>query len=314
MHGWQWSVVVVESRRADRVEKGTMTSGTAARFMRVFVAFSRYALASGVADPREVSAGLCQRFVSAPKGGGCVPTGSTGRVRLSAIRSAFECLVEAGLVATNPTLGLRVSGTPSVVLPCPVTPEEAQRLLVGGRLFSTDTLRPACVALALAGATHVEVARAAVADFDPATGRVRIGSKTTSARTISLGVAATAALTGRVGALRRECRRRKQSWVPALVPLAMYRPVSSYPASSVAPTVSMNLSRAMNRAGVTRAGVRSRSCREYAANTAYAQTRRVEDVARCLGMVSLDAADRMLDWGWQQQFGRVVNALDTGLG
>lgn len=90
----------------------------------------------------------------------------------------------------------------------------------------------------------------------------------------------------------------------------MHRPVSAYPAESVAPTVSMNLSRGLKRAGITRVGVRPRSCREYAANAAYARTGRVEDVARHLGMASLDAAYRLLDEGWQQRWGHI----DTGSG
>lgn len=291
-----------------------MTAGTAARYLRVFEAFCRYAAASGVAGPGRATARLCERFIAAPVRGGCLPTGSTGGVRLAALRDAFEGLVEAGLAAGNPIRGLRVDREPPVVLACPLTPGEARRLLSAGRLFTTDTLRPACAALALAGATHVEVARAVVADVDPAAGCVCLGRGTGAERTIFLDAVAAAALTARVGSQRRDWRRRKQAWVPQSVPLAMYRPVSAYRAGSVAPTVSMNLSRAMMRAGITRGGVRPRSCREYAANVVYARTGRVEDVARELGMSSLDAAYRLLDWGWQQRRGQVGSDLNAGLG
>lgn len=290
-----------------------MVAGTAARYMRILEAFCRYASASGVADAGGATAELCQRFAAAPTRSDRSPSGSTGRVRLAAIRDAFEGLVEAGLVSENPTRSLRIDRMPSAALPCPLTPAEAQRLLAAGRLISTDTLRPACAALALAGATHVEVACAVVADVDPTTFSVLLCSGTGFERSIDLEGAATAALTARVSALRREWRRRKQPWAPESVPLAMHRAVSAYQADSVAPTVSMNLSRALKGAGITRVGVRPRSCREYAANVVYARTGRVEDVAQQLGIVSLDAAYRLLDEGWQLQWGHVHNGLGVGV-
>jgi len=305
---------VAQDRWASRVQQGTMADATAARYTRVFEAFCRYAVASGVAGPGGATAQLCQRFSAAPMRRDRSPTGSTGGVRLAAIRDAFDGLTEAGLVAENPTLGLRVDRQPPVWLPCPLTPDEAQRLLSAGRLFTTDTLRPACVALALAGATHAEVARAVVADVEPTTSRVRLGSGTGSERHIDLDAVAAAALGARVRAQRRERRRRKQPWVPESVPLTMHRPVSTYRADSIAPTVSMNLSRALKRAGIIRVGVRPRSCREYAANAVYARTGRVEDVARHLGIVSLDAAHRLLDCGWQQRWGQLDKGLDGDLG
>jgi hypothetical protein len=73
----------------------------------------------------------------------------------------------------------------------------------------------------------------------------------------------------------------------------------------------MNLSRALHRAGITRAGVRPRSVREYAANNTYALTGRVEDVAQLLGLASLDTAAGFLDEDWQDRWGPIVR-LDAG--
>lgn len=313
MSAWRLGIKVADERWTRRVQQGTMAAGTAARYMRVFEAFCRYAVASGVTDPCGATAGLCHRFAAAPTRGNRSPTGSTAGVRLAAIRDAFDGLAEAGLVSENPTRSLRIDRLPSAALPCPLTPAEAQRLFAAGRFFSTDTLRPACAALALAGATHREIARAVAADVDPTTSRLRLGSGNGSERSIDLEGAATAALTARVSALRREWRRRKQPWVPGLVPLAMHRPVDAYRVDSVAPTVSMNLSRALKGAGITRVGVRPRSCREYAANAVYARTGRVEDVAQRLGIVSLDAAYRLLDEGWQRRWGLSTNSLGVGV-
>lgn len=311
---WPSCIEVARDRWMSRVESGDMTLGTACRYTWVFEAFCRFAAASRASDAGDATTELCQRFALAPMRGEHSPSGSTSGVRLAALRDAFHGLVEAGLAADNPALGLCVDRRSPVVIPCPLTPVEAQRLLSAGRLFSTDTLRPACVALALAGAAHLEVARAVVADLDPASTRLRLGSNTGSERTIILEPLASAAVTARVSAQRREWRQRKQPWVPESAPLAMHRPISTYRPDSVAPTVSMNLSRAMKRAGITRIGVRPRSCREYAANDVYARTGRVEDVAQQLGLASLDAAYRLLDWGWQQQWGQVEGGLGVGCG
>lgn len=307
---WRFSVSEAQDRWTSRVQRGDMSPSTASRYARVFEAFARYAVASGVTHPGAATAELCLRFATAPTRSDRSSTGSTGRVRLAAVRDAFECLVEAGVISENPSSTARIARLSTAALPCPLTPAEAQRLLATGRLFSTDTLRPACGALALAGATHQEIARAVVTDL-AATSRVLLGCGAGAKRSIQLEVAATAALSARVRALRREWRRWKEPWVPESVPLAMHRPVSAYRPESVAPTVSMNLSRALGRSGVTRPGVRPRSCREYAANAVYARTGRVEDVAEHLGIVSLDAAYRLLDWQWQQAWGRVGKGLSV---
>jgi hypothetical protein len=107
---------------------------------------------------------------------------------------------------------------------------------------------------------------AVVADVDPAGFRLRLGRRTGSERVVDLDAATSKALVARVRAVRRLARRQQRYWNPESVPLAMHRPVGAYRADSVAPTVSMNLSRALGRVGISRVGVRPRWCREYAAN------------------------------------------------
>ncbi len=119
MSDWRLSIAVAQDHWASRMQQGTMADGTAARYMRVFEAFCRYAVASGVADAGGATARLCERFAAAPMTGDRSPTGSTAGVRLAAIRDAFDGLVEAGVAAQNPALGLRVSREPATVLPRP---------------------------------------------------------------------------------------------------------------------------------------------------------------------------------------------------
>jgi integrase len=169
------------------------------------------------------------------------------------------------------------------------------------------------VAAALAGASHAEIAQLMVSDADLDLRFLVLGSNR-SRRTVFLDGASLTALRTQVAALRKASRRSQTGWDPALVPLSMHKPVSAYPSSSVAPTVSMNLSRAMSRAGITRPGVRPRSVREYAANRVYAHTGRVEDVAQLLGSRSLDSAFRFIDPLWQEQWGEVIRAAHQTAG
>lgn len=287
-----------------------MSRGTAARYGRVLEAFGRYAAARGVAAAGDVTPELCERFCGAPSLDGRGPAASTSGVRLAALRSAFDALIEAGLFTVNPASGIRVDRAASASRPCPLTPVEVDRLRAGGKLNPRDTLRPACVALALAGATHSEVAAAVAADFDRPTGGLRLGRSTHAERVVIVDGAAIAALTARVEAIQRMSRRGDTKWDS--IPLAMHRPVGEYRRDSVAPAVSMNLSRALDRAGITRAGVRPRSCREYAANVIYARSGRVEDVAQTLGVVSLDAAFRLVDPHWQQRWSSIFTRRRDG--
>lgn len=92
--------------------------------------------------------------------------------------------------------------------------------------------------------------------------------------------------------------------------MALARPLAAYPDTSVAPSISSNLSRAMNRAGLTRPGLRPASVREYAANLRYALTERIEDVATFLGLESLDVARGFIDPTWQDLYAEEVRTLD----
>ena len=198
MTDWPFSILVAQNYWEARVQAGTTAAVTAARYRRVFEAFCRYAAASGVADASGATDELVGGSSRLPTRNDRSPTGSTASVRMAAIRDAFDGLVEAGLAAENPTCGLRVDREPACRAFLPADARRGARLLTAGRLFPTDTLRPASVALALAGATHVEVARAVVADLDPRDGGLRLGAGSKSERTIFLVGPATEALRARV--------------------------------------------------------------------------------------------------------------------
>lgn len=288
------------------------TAGTCARYQRVLEAFVRFAEIHDVANCAGVTASLCSKFVYAPLKDGTTPSPSTSRLRLSVLRGAFATWIGASMTSHDPTAGMRVAERGSEHAGCPLSPVEVTRLEACGRASPTDTLRPAAVTLALCGASHAEISMAVVADLDESGLRVCLGRAIGTPHWAALSPAGQQAMATRLNAQRQAWRRRGEPWDPALVPLGMHRLVSTYPASSVAPTVSMNLSRALVRAGITRPAVRPRSLREFAANRTYAITRRIEDVATQLGLSSLDTASKFIDPDWQELWANAVRQSVDG--
>ncbi len=305
---WSLASEVVAARWSARVHLREMTPGSADRYLRVFESFTRYATARGVLGSDAVMPATCSDFVDAALVRHMAPSTSTRRFRLTVIRDAFLALMDADLALSDPTRDLHVKWRVAQRAVCPLTPAEGRRVCIAGRTRPTDTLRPAVVALALAGGSHREISEGVVADVNVDQARLRLRGTSGAERWRALDLAAVATLRERIVAQRLIWRRLSRAWDPLVVPLAMHRPVLEYPANSVAPSVSMNLSRALQGAGVSRAGVRPRSVREFAANRTYALTGRVEDVADHLGMASLDTAAGFLDHSWQDRWGPTVRS------
>ena len=307
MSGWSGVVSRVCEHWTAAASQGQLRPGSAARYGQVFTAFSRFAEVAGAAQPEAVTAELCRQFIAAPSRGGAPPCTATSRLRLTVIRSGFEVLAYHASVGANPTIGMRVHHVASERVPTPLTPVEALRLLLSGRASPRDSLRPATTALALLGAAHAEVAGAVASAFTDEGGTLTLGAGQ-SARGVAVPPPLVHVFRSRVAHQRATWRRRGQPWIPGDIPLALNRPLASYPLNSVAPTVSNNLSLALRHAGIHRAGVRPKSVREYAANAIYARTQRIESVAEQLGMTSLDTVARLIDSAWQDRWGDTLRA------
>jgi hypothetical protein len=90
------------------------------------------------------------------------------------------------------------------------------------------------------------------------------------------------------------------------LPLAQY-PSARYLRGTIqATSVGQKLYQALSLSSITRPGVTPSSLQDYAANRCYALTNRVEDVARLLGLASLDHAMRTIDLAWQDTFGDTI--------
>lgn len=279
-----------------------MTRGTVSRYERVLGSFVRFAMARGVRTIGRVDARLCLAFAVAPIRGRGTPSASTSRFRLTVVRDACLGWFEAGVIQGDPTIGLRIVQPQRVLCPAPLTPPEVRRLRSSRRVGPRDFRGPAAVELALLGATHLEVAAAVVGDLDGPNATMRIGSGIDVARCGQLDAFSMITFRARMAALQRECRRSKPPWLSQAAPLALARPLATYPAESIAPGVSSTIARALRRAGVDRPGLRPRSLREYAANRCYALSGRVEDVALELGLSSVDVAHSFIDPGWQDRW------------
>jgi integrase len=280
-----------------RMITSEMTPGTAARYGRVFASFQRFVAARGCSALIAVDQQTCRAFVTAPRGGR-PPAPSTSRFRLTVVRNAFVALLLSGVTEIDPTAGLTVAQPAQIREPVPLTPAEAARLRSAGRISPRDHVRPTAVELALAGGSHVEIAATVVADVDLAGARVHIGS-----RISPLDQFATTTLAARIASCRLKARRGRCPWDPGVTSMALARQLDAYPDTSIAPSISSSLRRAMVSAGLTRPGLRPASVREYAANRRYALTGRVEDVAAFLGLGSLDVARGYIDLGWQDRYG-----------
>lgn len=285
---------------------GAMTPGSAQRYARVFSSFVRYAVAHGLAGPLEVTPAFCGRYLVAPIRGHGAPSSSTSRFRLTVVRAAFQVL-RVEVDCEDPTLGLTVATTSSPrAQSWPLTPAEAARLRTACRLQPGDTGRPAAVELGLYGLTHAEIAACSVGDFASGYGILRVGTQGSFRREIVISGPDRLVFVARGRAQRNLWRRRHSAWDPNFVPMVLARLLATYPAESIAPSVSSNLSRALQAAGITRPGVRPRSLREYAANRTYALTGRVEDVAAQLGLDSYDVAWRLICPQWQDTWAQTV--------
>ncbi len=294
---------------AERRAAGGLTPRTEQLYVRHLETFARFATASGVTSLADLTPGLCRAWVAAPVS--AVSPGSraragqpvaaqTRRGRQGALRAAARIWVDRGWVdpALVPADVITPDRSPGPIPP--LTPSEVARLRVAGRLSTADTVSPAAVELALAGAAQADIAAALVADFDPRAATLRLAGRGQSRpRVVALEPAAVATLDQRVDALRRAAARKRVEFDTGTAPLAMGQPLDRYQPQSLAPAVAHTLHRALRAAGIDRAGVRAGSLQSYAANRRYALTGRVEDVADVLGLRSLDAARRRLDADWQ---------------
>lgn len=297
----------------------SLTAGTARGYTKNLKAFYGYARAHGVHLLDGVDLRLCRSWIHAPLSAtshgagsraGQMASSSTRRARQTALRRAAKFWLERGLIDANP-VPVDVIHVYGSMGPSPLTPLEVVQLRLAGRSGSRDTLLPAMVEAALAGASQQSIALLVVTSFDATQGELRIaGTRQTHERDLPLSAAAVTAMHVRVADLARSASRSRLPFDPAVTPLLVGRGPEPSRSAHQPQVVASNLKRALAAAGVNRPGVTAGSLQAFAANACYAITNRVEDVAELLGLHSLDRAMTKVDHQWQAAWAKHVRALD----
>lgn len=305
----QAAVAAATAELADRYERGVVNERTATLYRRHLETFGRYLAAHDVTLTSEVTGRIVDAWVDAPISAvspgsrgraGQNPAEATRRNRQVSIRWALEVWAASGWIQPE-VVPTRTLGRTASQAPCPVLPAEARRLRVAGQHSPADTLLPALVALGLSGLNHTEIARLTLDSYDPDTGRLTVvGRGGRRTREIALDPVARRPIDAHVRALHKVKRLDDLTNDPARCPLSLPTAPRTHRREVTGTAVGQHLYRAVAIAGITRDGVTPGSLQEYAANACYARTNRIEDVATLLGLVSLDAAMRLIDRDWQR--------------
>jgi site-specific recombinase XerC len=225
--------------------------------------------------------------ISAP-GGPQHPAVATMHLRRSALRLYFQTLRQLGLVDGDPTMDIELPPR-SCLAVRPLTDDE----IVVCRSYSLQTLtatrQPAAWALAEATARTSEIHHVLVSDLDFTNSRVWIhGSSKAEARWGSLSEWGATQLARRVGSLKN---------VLTDDPAVAYEGSGSDESRQVSSCIA--IAETLTRAGIGREpDVRPGSVVAWAGRKVFEETGSIEEVARRLGIRSLDRAARFIGWGW----------------
>jgi integrase/recombinase XerC len=240
----------------------------------------------GVETPESVTPELVGAFVRASRADGSCPSVSLMHLRRSALRLLFRSLRHAGAAIGDPTLDL-VLPPRSQSATRPLADDEVA-LCRGHALWSLSDLRRAAAwALAEATCRSVEIAHIHVPDFDFDGRRVWIhGGRTTAPRWGQLT---------EWGVTHLERRVRMLSAEPDTS--VVYGGSGDATTGQVSACVAIG--DVLTRAGLAaEPDVRPASVAAWAGQKILAETGRIDEVARRLGMASLDRTARFIAFDW----------------
>lgn len=254
--------------------------------MRRFASFLERAY--GVRSLDELETGHLRRFLEAGTVSGSAPAVATMHLRRSAIRLLFREAVKVGAIGEDPTTNLPLP--PRSGLPFrPLTDDEVDL----GRSFARGSLsatrEPAAWALSEASARCSELPYIRARDVDINQGRVFIaGGAKTAPRWSEFTEWGVVQIGRRLAELRREERD---------VPV-----VSSNPRNRTSARASAYdaIRATLERAGLAREpDVRPNSLVAWRGASALASGASIDEVARMLGIRSLDATTSFIGWHWR---------------
>ena len=250
-----------------------------------FVSFAREGF--GVEDAEFVTAEVAAAFVRSNLPDGSTPSVSLLHLRRSTLRLLFRSTRESGVAVGDPTMDL-VLPPRSPLATRPLADDEVV-LCRGHALWSLSDLRRASAwALAEATCRSVEIAQICVSDLDLGAGRVWIhGGRTTASRWGNL--------TEWGGG---QLRRRVQTLPDDPDTRVVYGGSGDVGTGQVSASVAIG--DVLTRAGLAgERDVRPASVAAWAGRRILAETGRIDEVARRLGMSSLDRTARFIAFDWQ---------------
>lgn len=246
----------------------------------------------GVTTLDDITPDIVRAFVAAsPSGGGSeAPSLSTMHFRRSAVRLLFREARRAGLAEGDPTLDLTLPPRSSLGLR-PLTDDEVELCRSSSRISLSETRLPGAFALAEATARTSELPKIRIQDVVLDRGKVWLhdGSKTAErwGTMSSWGVEQLA---------RRLHRLEK---LPADTPI-VYEGRGS--AQSAQASACVALATVLRAAGLgAEPDVRPASIAAWAGASAFGHGTPIEQVARMLGVASLDQAARLIGWDWERE-------------
>lgn len=274
-------ILSTASAIVDDIEsRGHLASSSADVFVGQILRFARFCEQGlGRTTFAEVTEEDAEAWILSRGRDGEQPTISTQHNRRAALRVMYGVGWSLGLLDVDPTRHFELPGRTGRAAR-PLGDDE----IVLGRVWATDVRstghRGVVWALAEAGGSQGEISNVCVEDIDLDRGTVtfRAGSRAAS-RTTALtawGLEQVTAFLGRDGA-------PTEGSLLDLTPSA----------------VGMTLKNILRDAGLRDAGIRARSIVAWAGVQVFAATGSIEEVARRLGMKSLDGAARLIGWSWR---------------
>jgi integrase/recombinase XerC len=264
-----------------------VSTAQAERVATILDGFTRFCeRGHGVTDLAEVNPAIATAFIDAPAPGGAPPSGSLVHLRRSALRLLFRSARHLGQAVGDPTLDIRLP--PRAQLGTrPLDDDEVSLCRATAAWSLNDRRRAAAWALGEATCRSVEVGQITRADVDLEGRRVWIhGGQTTSDRWGHLSDWGCAQLDRRLATIGQ---------VPDQP--VVYEGDDGPATGQISACIAVR--DVLIRAGLGKEpGVRPASVAGWAGRQILRETGRIDEVARRLGMASLDRTARFIDWSW----------------
>ncbi|WP_193637905.1 site-specific integrase [Nocardioides malaquae] len=287
---------IVKADWERQVAEGVISDGVIKTYLHTLSFFLGVAARLGVTLLGDVTPNVVLAWLQMPGKAGLSPARNVMWQRRSAMRSFLETCRVLGLVEHNAAHSVELPGR-STRYVRPYSDVEMGQLQRVSRSELGDLRTPAVLALVMCGASTKELINVTVADVDVANGRVWLcggGYRQRDRWVTFLTDWTTEAITQRVTELRTTYG------ADADAVSLVYKPHPSQPTPTRQATAGNTvLLRLQKKARLHVPGVtRTESIREWTAATIYAETGSLIEVARRLGMASLDAAAHIVEYDW----------------